>query len=410
MIAPGSPLNHSDITVEAVVAVNRVSAATSPKRPSRLLLAAYLVAVWTLPGLLYAVQIYEFGRAVDPGLPFSLVALHAIPVWWVWIVLTPALVLLARAAPIRRGALMRAALLHAMASILVAFVVVTFAAFWFSLTPVFAERQRTFVEWLWALSHATTLHGYVFSYWLVVGAVHIVDYERRLRGHEVAAARREALVARTRMQVLVRQLQPHFLFNSLNALSTLILRRDTEAALAMLGTLADFLRATMRLANTDEQPLRAELELASQYLAVEKARLGERLAVRIEIADEVGDVVVPVLVLQPLVENAVRHGIAAREGGGEIVIRATRVGDVVRLAIENDGPGLPADWRERMEERVGLSNTRARLREAFGDGGRLLLEEVAPQRVRLTIEMPLLRARADEAPDDRAGSTRREMP
>jgi LytS/YehU family sensor histidine kinase len=189
------------------------------------------------------------------------------------------------------------------------------------------------------------------------------------------------------MQVLARQLQPHFLFNSLNALSTLILRRDTEGALAMLGSLGDFLRATVRLGDAHEQPLRAELELVSQYLAVERARLGERLTVRMEVAEGAGEVVVPVLVLQPLVENAVRHGIAAREGGGEIVIRAVWAGEVVRLEIENDGPGLPADWRERMEERVGLSNTRARLREAFGEGGRLQVEEVGPGRVRVTLEM-----------------------
>lgn len=359
-----------------------------PKRLSRWLLAALLAGVWTLPGLLYSVQIYELGRAADPSFSFAPAALHAIPVWWVWIVLTPAVVLLARRVPIGRSRAALAAGVHLLASVVVAFAVVTFAAFWFSLTPVFSERERTFVEWLWALSHATTAQGYVFSYWLIVGAVHVVDYERRLRGHEVAAARREALVARTRMQVLARQLQPHFLFNSLNALSTLILRRDTVAAQVMLGSLADFLRATVRLGDAHEQPLRAEMELVSQYLAVEKARLGDRLVVRMEVAEEVGEVVVPVLVLQPLVENAVRHGIAAREEGGEIVIQAQRIGGMVQLVIENDGPGLMPGWRERMEERVGLSNTRARLREAYSEGAWLQVEEVGPGRVRAILEMP----------------------
>jgi two-component system LytT family sensor kinase len=365
------------------------SGVTAPRpATARWLLAAFIVAAWTLPGLLYSVQIYGVGRASDPNLSFFRAALHALPSWWIWIVLTPLVARIARLVPIGRCQGPRAVAVHLAASLAVGLVVLGFAALWFSLTPIRGERDRSFVEWLWTLTHATTLEGYVFSYWLIVGAVHVIGDERRLRAHEIADARRDALVARSRMQVLARQLQPHFLFNSLNALSTLILKRDTDAALGMLSSLAQFLRATIRVGDVDVQPLRDELDLVSQYLDVEKARLGDRLAVVIDAEDAAGDVPVPVLILQPLVENAVRHGIAAREQGGEIAIQGTRSGDVLRVELVNDGPGLTDDWRERAEERVGLKNTRSRLREAYGGAARLTVEDAGSGRTRVVIEVP----------------------
>ena len=197
------------------------------------------------------------------------------------------------------------------------------------------------------------------------------------------------MVARTRLEALARQLQPHFLFNAMNALSTQILRGDTAAAQAMLGALTEFLRATLRLRDRYEHTLGEELELVSRFLAIEKARSGERLTVRVEVDRDAVEARVPVLLLQPLVENAVRYGVMAGQRESEIVIRAVCRSETVRLEIENDGPGLPADWRERMEERVGLSNTRDRLRETFGDLGRLEIEEMTENRVRVSLEFPL---------------------
>jgi len=359
----------------------------SPQRP-RWFRPAVLLAVWALPGLLYSAQIFQVGRAVEPDFPFVLAVLHALPVWWFWAVLTPLVVLLARKVPIGRENVLVGGATHLLSSFLIALVAIVFAAFWFGITPVFPGRDREFLEWLWTLAHALTFHVYVFAYWLILGAVHLLDYERRLRQVEVMATRREVMVARARMQVLARQLRPHFLFNSLNALSTLILRRDHSAALGMLSSLTDFLRATSRVEKRDMQPLREEIDLVKQYLAVEQVRLGRHLEVLVVCDEMVLDQMVPVLFLQPIVENAIRHGVAAREEGGQIAIRATAVGDAVLIEIENDGPGLSPDWQTRMEDRVGLSNTRARLLEAYGSDGLITLEQVAACRVRARIVVP----------------------
>jgi len=384
-----------------------------PRGWSSALRGLVLVALWSLAGLLYSVQIHQVGRSEVPGFPFALAALHAMPVWWIWLLLTPLVALLARRVPIRRDQVLRAAAFHMLASILTAFAVVVFAAFWFSLTPVFPERDRTFVEWLWGLSHATTLQGCIVSYWLIVGVVHVVDHERHRQRLEVAAAHRETLVAQARMGMLARQLQPHFLFSSLDALSEQIVRGDTRAAGGMLGALAEFLRATMRLRDRAEQPLHAELELVSLYLEVEKARLGERFRVRVEIDHEAEELPVPVLLLQSLVESMVRHDIAANPSGGELVIQARRAGEVIRLEIEGEGREHAAEWQERAEERFGLRPIRLRLRQAFGEHASLSLERITSVRTRLCLELP---TRTDEGqaatavsevfPLDRPGESR----
>lgn len=359
----------------------------SPQRP-RWFRPAVLLAVWALPGLLYSAQIFQVGRAVEPDFPFILAVLHALPVWWFWAVLTPLVVYLARKVPIGRENVLVGGATHLLGSVTIALIAIVFAAFWFGITPAFPGRDRSFLEWLWTLAHALTFHVNVFAYWLILGAVHLLDYERRLREHEVMATRREVMVARARMQVLARQLRPHFLFNSLNALSTLILRRDDPAALGMLSSLTDFLQATSRVETREMQPLREEIDLVRQYLAVEQVRLGRQLEVLVDCDEMVLDQMVPVLFLQPIVENAIRHGAAAREEGGQIAIRATAAGDAVLIEIENDGPGLSPDWQTRMEDRVGLSNTRARLLEAFGGDGLITLEQVATCRVRARIIVP----------------------
>lgn len=349
----------------------------------------WLLGLWTLPGLLYSVQIYQLGLRVDvPNTTFLDAMFHALPVWWFWVPVTPLLVRLARRFPIRSRGAIKEIVIHLLISVVVALLVAALAGLWFSASAPFAERDRPWAVWTMDLMLSTTLHLYFWCYWLIIAAVHFFDHERRLREQEVAHARLDALAAQSRMQMLANQLRPHFLFNALNGLSTLILKGDTAAAQSMLESLAELLRASLRMGGSRLVPLREELDVASQYLRVEKVRWGDRLEVRTEIDPRAEGVLVPALILQPLLENAVRHGIASSEAGGEVVLNVSISGDRMQMRIENDGTGLAPDWEAKTEGQVGLTNTRRRLQALFGDDHELVLSELDDGRVRVEVVIP----------------------
>lgn len=183
--------------------------------------------------------------------------------------------------------------------------------------------------------------------------------------------RAEGLAHQARLRALRLQLNPHFLFNTLNAVSTLVRDARNEEANRMLLRLSQFLRGTLDRPESDEIPLAQEIDFACQYLDIQEARFGERLRVDISVAPGTESALVPSMILQPLVENAVRHAILPREAGGAISILAARDGSSLTLAVRDDGPGLGPDAESRGG--VGLRNTRERLSELYGGGADLRL-------------------------------------
>jgi len=355
---------------------------------SPLMMALFLLAVWTLPGILYTAQIYEIGARETPPTTLLAAALHALPTWWIWIPATPLVVWLTRRLPIRRGNTLWTVPVHGLLSFAVALLLLVFVAWWYALTGPFADRVRSTADWIWTLRNSTHFHLFILSYWLILSAAHIVDSERRLRQQQLKTARIDALAAQSRTQMLANQLKPHFLFNALNGLSTLILRGDNASAQLMLESLASFLRESLRVGESRLVPLRDELDLISKYLSVEKVRLGDKLEVRTEIDPDTESALVPTLLLQPLVENAIRHGIGATEAGGEVVIRSERVDGRVRIQVENDGAGVAPDWQDRADGSVGLANTRRRLALMTDDRYDMWLEELESGRVRVELVIP----------------------
>jgi LytS/YehU family sensor histidine kinase len=189
--------------------------------------------------------------------------------------------------------------------------------------------------------------------------------EARTRAHdrELDAARAKSQLAEARLEALTAQLQPHFLFNTLQAISTLI-TRDPVAANTMLASLSDLLREVLRRGERREVPLEEELRVLAPYLDISQWRFGDRLSVRIEADPSVRRALVPFFVLQPLVENALQHGVGSRAGPGAIRIEANREGDRLWLTVIDDGPGSETTEARRG---IGLPNTRARLQELYGD-------------------------------------------
>ncbi|HEX2190945.1 MAG TPA: histidine kinase [Longimicrobiaceae bacterium] len=223
-------------------------------------------------------------------------------------------------------------------------------------------------------------------YLLVLGIVHAVQYYERLREREVEAVRLRSSLAEARLQALKTQLNPHFLFNALNSVSTLM-HRDVDAAERVLARLSEVLRMTLQDRDAQEVPLRRELALLEPYLEIEQTRFSDRLRVVSRIDPEALDALVPHLMLQPLVENAIRHGISPRAGPGTVEVVAELVDGGVVLTVLDDGVGVGAG--NGGGTGVGLSNTRDRLRHLYGDAGALVVEPAPGGGTRVTVSLPL---------------------
>jgi two-component sensor histidine kinase len=269
--------------------------------------------------------------------------------WYVWAAFTPLVAWLSRRFRLSRQQWWRALILAAL-GIPAAFVKVT-------LTRILrgAIGGGEYFQ-------ITDLVTQYLIYWAIVIAVHVWQYHRRAQERELRTSQLEALLAQTRLQMLSMQLQPHFLFNTLNTIAELV-HQQPEAAEDMIGRLSQLLRQTLHAGAVDRVPLARELELLQQYIEIQRARFGDRLHVEV-IADDAALVaLVPSLLLQPLVENSIKHGIGARAGPGYIEIAAGRTADRLWIEVRDDGGGL----REGpVREGVGLANGRSRLQALYG--------------------------------------------
>lgn len=333
--------------------------------------AAYLL-LWTTIGALFALQsvvMYSYsGTRTMSG--WRLLA-YSLADWYVWAALTPAVVWLARRANFVQHP-WRALAIHLPAS--VAFVLLRSLlrlGLGLLVPPVRIGPP--------GLMASVGLN--VFVYWAIVVAAVALEYSRMYRGEQLAGARLKAQLARAELGVLKMQLQPHFLFNTLNAISEQV-HADPESAERMITQLSELLRHTIRSGNAHEISLREELALLDRYLGIQRVRFGGRLVASIDAEPEAMEALVPNLVLQPLVENAIQHGIAPRASGGRVDVVARRhdaTGQLV-LEVRDDGIGIAAAGGRRRDapspqEGVGIANTIARLKQLYGDEFRFALDE-----------------------------------
>jgi LytS/YehU family sensor histidine kinase len=205
----------------------------------------------------------------------------------------------------------------------------------------------------------------MMTYWAIVGLSHAVLYYRESRHRAIRAAQLETRLVEAQLKALQQQLHPHFLFNTLHAISALM-HRDVEAADRTLMRLSDLLRLTLESIGQQEILLQAELDFLTKYLQIEQTRFADRLQVRFDVAPETLDTLVPNLILQPLVENAIKHGVAKKAGPGHIDITTRRDGDKLLMEVRDDGVGLSEDAFTALQKGIGVSTTRARLQHLFG--------------------------------------------
>ena len=339
------------------------------KPPARIYF--FILGFWTLLGLLESSKAYlsERVRALPPEMVhgWDAALIGNMPWWLLWAALTPAVFRLAARFRLDQPRWGRAAAMHLLAGTLVSLIhlVVTAVLYYYTITqgriPSASIQVRNIVDAYLVVD--------LMTYCAVVGAWYMLDFARRTREREVTALQLEARAAvlesqmtEARLDALRMELNPHFLFNALNAIAGLVRRGDNPAAVEMLARLGDLLRLTLERQLAHEVPLARELELLDLYLEIERARFPDRLIVAIDVPPQVRTAIVPTFILQPIVENAIRHGIAPFSEPGTVRISASRDGDQLTLEVADSGPGFPSS---RPGAGVGLANTHARLRQLY---------------------------------------------
>jgi two-component sensor histidine kinase len=211
------------------------------------------------------------------------------------------------------------------------------------------------------------LHMNLITYAAILAIVYTLASRQRIALNEMETSRLNAELSLARLESFRRQLAPHFLFNALNGISGLVRSGSNEQAVGMIAGFSEFLRNLLRHSDRQQIPLAEELECLNQYVEIQRMRFADRLKFETEIPLDLRTIQIPTLLLQPVVENAIEHGIGKRAGGGVISVTATRSTDAVTICVYNDGPALPLHWDSASG--IGVRNTQARLKSLFGDAG-----------------------------------------
>ena len=244
---------------------------------------------------------------------------------------------------------------------------------------------------LWFDKFFNGLLSSVILYGSILAISYVLDSRDRLAFHQTETARLNEQLSQAQLNSLRRQIEPHFLFNTLNAIAGLVRERRNDAAVSMIVGLSDFLRRAVEDSNKQQVPLGEEMEFVEKYLNIEKLRFAERLHITLDVPRELLPAQVPSLILQPIVENAVKHGIAKRTQGGAIRITAFRIDGMLTLRVYNDGPKLPPGW-EKTKSGTGMANARTRLQSLYGDAFELNMRNRAPNGVEVSISLPFASA------------------
>ncbi|HTS81424.1 MAG TPA: histidine kinase [Myxococcaceae bacterium] len=320
---------------------------------------AGLLALWSIPGLAVGLQTKVWMPEVDWGTHRFFWFYSS---WAIIAFLIPALAWVVRRFTLERDGVWRVAAAHAVT--LAGFILVNEG--WMAVMsrwggPYYLQKMPAGTVLLAMVKENGFLDA--MNYAMCVGVLLALDLRRRLRTQELAGARLHAELARAELEALRGQLHPHFLFNTLNAISMLVRKGESETAVRMITGLDELLRLALATAGQQEVPLRQELDFLERYLCLQQLRFPDRLKIEMHIAPETLEARVPSLVLQPLAENAVRHGIAPSVGGGSVEVAAVREGEQLVLRVRDTGVGL----RNGSESSggVGLRNVRARLQHLY---------------------------------------------
>ncbi len=336
------------------------------------------LAIWTVLALLSIAQSAVFfayeGHAVRWG---SLIISRFVD-WYTCALFLPALVWLARRYPVERGVRARHAVMQLLAPLL--FVVLKYVLL-LPLDRVLSVGSRPTLYGLLAANAITEL----MIFWAASGVIQAAEFARRLNEQRARSLVLEHEVTQARLSALGAQIRPHFLFNTLNAVTTLM-RRDVDAAERVTMQLADLLEASLRSTDGHEVSLREEVRMTERYLEIMSHRFGDRLAIEWSVESGIDSAQVPSFLLQPLVENALEHGIAKRPGAGLLRVAVQRHSDMLSICVEDNGPGMSKNGTTP-QPGIGLANVRQRLEHLYGSYQCLTLQSSA-NGTQVVVELP----------------------
>ena len=350
-----------------------------------------IVAVWALLGVIYAGPIYLETHLEKMGHSPWRVFSWGILTWLAWAPLTPAIVWLARRYSLIGGAWKSSLLVHLPAFLLISMAHSAVAtAITLTVRPFDDMGSSPAAFWPRFLGRVQgSLGSDLLIYGGVIGICYALDYYRKYREREFAATRLEAQLAQAQLDSLRMQLHPHFLFNTLNSIVGLVRDNKNNAAVSMLVGLGDLLRHTLEQSSKQDVELREELNFIKLYLSIQEMRFSDRLQIEFDIDPATTKARVPNLILQPLTENALRHGIGRIAGSGVVGISSGVENGDLRLTVYDNGAGLPDNWQLKGSAGIGLANTAARLQQLYGDNHRFDIRNRDGGGVEALIVMPL---------------------
>jgi two-component system, LytTR family, sensor kinase len=363
---------------------------------------APIMGFWTLFGLLYASQHYIGFGPSEKGISWWQLAGWQLLIYYTWGLVTPLILWLGQRFPIERSRLARPFLVHIPAGAILSLIHIAAYTGITEALGIYPDWHikgftNQFVHYIWMYFHLD-----FFTYFAILGVGYAFDYYHKYRERELQASELRTRLAEAQLQALKMQLHPHFLFNTLNTVTGLVRNNENRAAVSMIAGLSDLLRYVLENSNRQEVPLTEELEFARRYLEIQQIRFQDRLDLRIEAEPCTLQARVPNLILQPLVENAIQHGIAARASSGLVALAASRNNGQLLIEISNDGPPLPEDWRMEASTGIGLANTRARLDQLYGANCKFDVNNRAEGGVVATLVIPFRNGRPVATADEQS--------
>jgi hypothetical protein len=351
---------------------------------NRWLRVAATTAWWAFLGLMLSLELYFTIRTEMPWVDFMGIAIPQFGRAAMWACLTPFILMLRERMPLSAGNWFGGILFH------ILFSVVVMATFYLGRMEAYAilmpdPRYSNF--WKSALQGFSG-HNFVdlAFYWALIAYGYGSEFQRKYKNEEIRVAQLESRLIEAELKALREQLKPHFLFNTLNTISSLIRDGKNELAVTLLARLGSLLRMSLEGTRENETTLRVEMDFLERYVEIQKARFPDRLTVDMAVEEAALGVAVPWLLLQPIVENAILHGVAPKAGPGRVEVLGRVENGLLRLEVRDDGPGLPEN--RRIVEGTGLSNTRERLGKLYGDKGSMSVRNRPTGGISVEITLP----------------------
>jgi len=352
----------------------------------------WIAAIWCGVALFDATQTVFVMRAEGMHHSWGYLFITLLLSWLPWALATPFVLRLGRRYPPAQWRRFSTWAAHISACAAVGLVYAAWVAgFEKLLNPWAIPQGPDTYSHLWLHKFYSGLLSNLILYGVILLVGYMEDSRERMAAQQTETAKLSEELSKAQLSALRRQIEPHFLFNTLNAIAGLVREKRNDAAVTMIAGLSDFLRRVVQDSDKQQVSLIEELEFTQKYLDIQKVRFADRLTVSMDVPEDLFPVQVPCLILQPMVENAVKHGIAKRVQGGTIRIAAVRSNGTITLSVCNDGPSLPVGW-DQTQSGVGISNVRTRLQGLYGNKFELSLQNGDEGGVKASVSIPLISA------------------